>query len=194
MANPRSVLAGRVVQAIAMRCGGVGRRWAFGQMYKSGRWVFDDRCEDLIAIIEQYANHGHILMFGCGTASILSHLNPDAFEQALGVDLSPVAIAIAERKYATPKIRFLVGDMLEYSFQNPVDAILFSESLYYVKLSRCEAFLKRAGQNLTASGRMIATIAHPARHLEHIELVRRAFTVSKEGPLDGSERYLMVFR
>jgi trans-aconitate methyltransferase len=190
----RSILAGRGIQGIAMRCGRVGRRWAFNQMYKSGKWLFDDRGEDLIAAIEQYAHNGHILAFGCGTASILSHLNPDAFEDALGVDLSPVAIAIAKRKYESPKIHFLVGDMLEYSFQHPVDVILFSESLNYIKLSLCEAFLKRARENLTATGRIVATIAHPRRHAAHIELVKRAFQITKEGRLGGSERYFVVFR
>ena len=162
-------------------------------MYKNGRWLFDDRSRELIAAIEMYASKGNILILGCGTASIVSYLNEDTFGYLLGVDLSPVAIAKA-RERCNHKIHFQVGDMLEYHCQRKFDVILFPESLYYITPSQRESLLKRLTRNLTVGGRVIVTIYDPKQYMNIIEGIREAFAVTKEETMEGTERYLMVFR
>ena len=164
-------------------------------MYKSGRWLFDDRSRELIAAIERYALKGNILILGCGTASIVSHLNRDTFEYLLGVDLSPVAIAKARDRCGNEKIHFQVGDMLEYHCQRKQDVILFPESIYYITSTQGESLLKRLSQHLTIGGRIIITIYDPKRHMNIIAMIRRGFRAHlKEETIPGTGQCLMIFR
>lgn len=174
-------------------CGKTLRRTAFDQMYQSGRWDFDDKTTELIEIIEGYARNGAILILGCGTASIVRHLNQSTFQYLLGVDMSPVAISKAS-KQANTKIHFEVGDIEELRCQQAFDVILFSESLYYLKTAKAETVLGRLQRDLRPGGCIIATFYDPKPYKDVIEMISGGFDVLKQGTFTGSNRYFLVFR
>lgn len=174
-------------------CGRRVRRWAFDQMYRSGKWDFDDKSPELITAIEDYSSKGAILILGCGTASIVRHLNQDAFQYLLGIDMSPEAISRANR-HSNGKVHFEVGDVLEYQCQRNFDVILFPESLYYIKATEQEGLLKRLSRHLNPEGCIMVTVVNPKGYGDIIQMVRTSFKVLREACFNGEDRFLLAFR
>lgn len=189
----RRFLTMRGVCYIATRfCGATIRQLAFDEMYKSGKWNFHERRNELTTTVEKYAAKGSILMVGCGTATILECLGQDTYSYLCGLDISAEAISKAS-KYANDKIKFEVGDIQDYQCDRKFNVILFSESFYYIPRSRQESLLNRLCQSLTPDGCIIVTLSDPDRYADIIKLIEGKFRCIKSGPFVGSKRYMLVF-
>jgi SAM-dependent methyltransferase len=191
----RKLLCVPGIQYLATRFGSASlRRWSFDEKFRSGHWSFTSApSSELVQVVERYAQGGHILMLGCGGGAIAGALRPDSFASFLGVDLSPEAVSRAGR-HANHKVRFQVGDMLQFECEQKFDVILFSESLYYLRPRQRRPLLARVAQALTPSGQIVVTIAQPQRFADILRMIRRDFDVAEDRNLAGSPRHLLVFR
>jgi trans-aconitate methyltransferase len=189
------LLCTRFVHFFATRlCWGRLRSLSFDEKYRSGQWNFvEDPHSELVTLIEERAANGHILILGCGMASITTSLNPARYKSIVGIDLSPVAIGKA-RQYANEKIRFEVGNMLTYTPDKKFGIMLFSESLYYVAGRKRVPLLKRLRDYLAPGGYIIVTIAQPERFAGLLNEMRSDFDVIEDRYFTDSRRFLIVFR
>ena len=190
----RKLLAVPGIQYLATRFGSAAlRRWGFDEKYRSGAWSYAaEPSAELVQIVERYARGGRVLMLGCGTGSIATVLRPDSFASFLGVDLSPEGVARANRQ-CNSKVRFRVGDMLQFQSEQKFDVILFSESSYYLRPWRRRPLLARITRMLAPRGRIIVTIAQPRRFAGILRMVRRHFRVLEDRCFKDSQRHLLVF-
>jgi trans-aconitate methyltransferase len=174
--------------------GGRIRSLSFDEKYRSGQWNFvADTQSELVSVLKNYACNSHILILGCGTASITGVLEPSKYASILGIDLSSVAISKA-MQYANEKVHFEVGDMLDYEPNQKCSVILFSESLYYVSTRHRMPLLRRLSQHLTVDGCLIVTISQPDRYARLLKAIRTNFQTMEDRPFRGSRGHLIVFR
>jgi 2-polyprenyl-6-hydroxyphenyl methylase/3-demethylubiquinone-9 3-methyltransferase len=177
------------------RFGGAAlRKKCFDEKYLSGDWDFAGNPDSALAVVvEKYAAGGHILILGCGSASMVGGLSPNSFQTLLGIDISPEAVKRASRQ-KSEAVRFEVGDISKYKCGRKYDVILFSESIYYVNPLRRKRLLKYLADNLTGQGRIIVTIAQPERYAGILKMIRRNFQVAEDRNFQDSPRRLLVFR
>jgi trans-aconitate methyltransferase len=189
----QKLLALKGIHWLATRFGGSKLSgMSFDEKFRRKDWDFTGESPDLVELVEKHSSKGHLLLMGCGTAPIVSALNPDSYDSLLGVDLSTEAVSIASQR-ANERIRFEVGDMNRHRFSRDYNVILFSESLYYVHWFKRKKLLGRMQQHLAPGGRIIVTIADPKRYSDILSMVRRNFTVDVDRPIRSSERHVLVF-
>jgi trans-aconitate methyltransferase len=180
-------------QFFATRFGGSSlRRISFDEKFRRGDWNFSPGAE-FTQTLERYGNGGDILMLGCGSASVAGAMKSESYRSILGLDISGEAINRAS-KHQSDRIKFELGDMETFECPRQFDAILFSESLYYVGPFKRLPLLKRLAKSLTTTGVIIVTIAQPGRYSNLIEIIRREFDVVEDRKFSGSDRQLLVFR
>ena len=109
------------------------------------------------AFAARVAKPGRLLDLACGVGYGTRHLlaqNP-ALGPALGVDVSPDAVAYANAHYAGPKLRFLAADALCFEDADGFDTVVSLETIEHVPdpaaLFAKLASLLRAGGRLGAS-------------------------------------------
>ncbi len=128
-------------------------RWNY--QYEKGKWEFlkqpdeDERFQTVIRFIEQYKLGGNLLEIGCGEALLQQKINSNHYAHFTGIDVSDIAIENANR-YKNSKTAYWVADMETYVPSHLMDAIIFTESIYYSKnpaklLQRYRQFLKSEG-------------------------------------------------
>jgi 2-polyprenyl-3-methyl-5-hydroxy-6-metoxy-1,4-benzoquinol methylase len=170
------------------------RKLAFDEKYSSGDWDFsNDGPKELMKLVESHANKGHILIMGCGGASILKDISPEAYASVLGVDLSTEAIRLA-CQYAGPKISFQQADMTKFNFPRAYDLVLFSESIYYIPFLHRKRYLQKICQHLTHGGSILVTISQSKRYRNIFSMIRNSFEVLTDRQLTGSTRRLILFQ
>lgn len=192
--NIKKVFAHRGIHYILTRFGGpVLRRQAFDQKYNSGHWNYFDKEDrtEIVKVIEKYARYGHILDMGCGTGTLASMINPDAFEYYLGVDASEEAISRAQR-HRSKKIHFVVSDIQSYRSKGTFDIIVFEESLYYIPFCRLR-LLQRCARWLRPKGVLVVSVADPRRFGRMVKMIRRNFQIVDERHFSNSQRLFLVF-
>jgi 2-polyprenyl-3-methyl-5-hydroxy-6-metoxy-1,4-benzoquinol methylase len=169
------------------------KKLAFDEKFRNGDWKFSkDGTGELAVLVNRHAANGDLLIMGCGGAAILEELKLEKFSSVLGVDLSSEAIDLAQR-YAASNVAFQQADMVGFQCSKPYDAILFSESLYYVPFYDCRGFLDRLCKHLKPAGCIIVTVAQPRRHHKMIAMIRQHFTILEDRQFPGSERHLITF-
>jgi SAM-dependent methyltransferase len=191
----KSLLSAKgVLYFLTRYAGSAMRRCSFDQYYKSGRWDYldSDHSEEMVKIVEKYANKGRILDMGCGPGILVGLLNPGSFEYYRGVDASSQAIAMA-RKRASEKVNFELGDIQSYKCEDDFDLIVFEESLYYAPFFRYQ-LLKRYARRLRPEGVFIVTVADPNRFRRMIRMIRKKFPIVEDRYFKNSSRLLLVFR
>lgn len=173
------------------------RGWAFAREYQKGRRNCSGDSHSsqsqTVSAAEEYARKGRILDLGCGADPLAFHLNPDRFESYLGVDVSPLAISMAQKR-KSPKINFEIGDLRHYKCKEKYDLIVFEESLYYVPFFR-RRLLRRYARRLRPGGLFLVTIRDPDRFRGMIRMIRKNFQVVEDrfaSPTGG--RLILVFR
>ena len=193
----RTILHVPGIHWISTRVGGKAlRSLSFDEKFRSGDWSFDGECPDLVRIVETLRAGGNVLLMGCGTAPIATILAPASFATILGVDLSKEAILRARARVPecdSARIRFELGDMLDYQPNQPFDVVLFSESIYYAPRPARQTLLERIRENLTSRGKIIVTIAQPDRYAGILKMIRERFCVELDRPLEGGKRHVLVF-
>ena len=111
-------------------------RWNDG--YRRGKWEgLKDREEEprldaVVRMLRKYCPQARILEIGCGEALLQRRLAPNDFSRLVGIDLSDVVIEQAQ-KFASPNVTYLTDDMRSYQPTETFDAILFTESINYVR-------------------------------------------------------------
>jgi 2-polyprenyl-6-hydroxyphenyl methylase/3-demethylubiquinone-9 3-methyltransferase len=124
------------------------RKKCFDEKYLNGEWDYSGKPDfPLAVVVEKYAAAGHILILGCGSASVVGALKPGSFQTLLGIDLSPEAVKLASRQ-KSEAVRFEVGDIAEFKCGRKYDVILFAESIYYVSPLRRKKLLKYLAERI----------------------------------------------
>jgi trans-aconitate methyltransferase len=168
------------------------RRTSFDEKFRKGDWIFTGENPDLVQLVEKYSSHGHILALGCGTAAIAGALKLESFQSFLGVDLSSEAISRAS-KYANHKIRFETGDMMQYHCARKYNVILFPNSLNYASWHSRKKLLRGSSGSLDQGGRIIVSLAQPARYAGMIKMIRKSFAVEVDRDLESAGGRVLVF-
>ena len=134
-------------------------RW--NHQYSTGRWEGlkapreQARFETCIALLRRHASGGDLLEIGCGEGLLLQRLSPADYRQFVGVDISGVAIQRATG-LANPRANFLIADMQRLELEQKFDAVIFTESIYYV--SRCDELLRRYAHFLRDHGVFVVSV------------------------------------
>jgi SAM-dependent methyltransferase len=169
--------------------------------FANGRWdVLDTTTNDCVySRIERAANGGSILDLGCGSGSTVNELDESSFSEYVGVDISEVAIAKAQRRTEANgrahKCRFLQGDVTAFEPTREFDVILFRDSIYYIKRQRIVATLMRYSQWLREDGVFIVRIWDGRGKLkEFAEVIKRNFDIVEEYQHQESGAVVLVFK
>ncbi len=106
------------------------------KQYLTGRWSYLNQLPDLshYSIIEGYCQYvsakGRILDVGCGEGVLQQRLSVLPYDRYTGIDVSSVAIDIANKNYSNDRTEFFVADARTYESSMVYDLIIFNESLY----------------------------------------------------------------
>jgi SAM-dependent methyltransferase len=161
--------------------------------YSRGRWdcLLTTVGDVVYGYIEKYANKGSTLDLGCGSGNTGNELDPTAYGDYTGVDISDVAIEIARRRTGengrADKNKYLEADISDYVPTQQFNVILFRESLYYVPRARIKGMLDRYSQYLRESGVFIVRIWNVSADSKTIEIVDTI-----ESGFEVVEKYLSV--
>ncbi|MCD6010575.1 MAG: putative methyltransferase [Flavipsychrobacter sp.] len=135
MAVNSSSVSAKIISFIKRK---TSQQYRFNQQYSGTYWDGLRNIEDLgrysviVGYIRFFFKHARILDLGCGEGILRERLSPSDFAYYLGVDISDVAIANAQ-KNADAKTGFITGDIGKLDLDEPFDAIVYNESLYYLK-------------------------------------------------------------
>ena len=134
-------------------------RW--NHQYAAGDWEMlkapgeHARFDACITLLRRHAAGGSLLEIGCGEALLQRRLAPEDYRRFVGVDISDVAITRAQA-FADHRVRYLVADMRELELDEKFDAVIFTESIYYVP--HCDQLLRNYGRFLKPGGVFVISI------------------------------------
>lgn len=97
----------------------------------------------------QSGKKARILEVGCGTGWLAADLTQ--FGSVLGVDLSPTAIEIAERRRSAAK--FICGNFSELELEKGFDFVVTADTISHV--ADQDAFIRRIGELLRPNGTLL---------------------------------------
>ncbi|MGE3840319.1 MAG: cyclopropane-fatty-acyl-phospholipid synthase family protein [Vicinamibacterales bacterium] len=112
-----------------------------------------------------------LLDLGCGVGTSLTYLlqhHPDA--TGIGVSISPVQVALAERQ-AHARARFVRADFCRDPLPTPVDFAYAIEA--FVHASTADAFFATVARSLRPEGRLVIVDDFLASAAQHSAVVRR---------------------
>lgn len=118
------------------------------------------RYETLTAAIEDGGRTGSLLDLGCAHGRLLDQLDPKGHPRYVGVDISPAAIATAQRAHAGSGAGFVAADIRSWSAETTFDSIVFNEVLYY--FTRPSSLVRRYAHRLSPGGAMYVSMYQPA--------------------------------
>src|SRR4051794_10505900 len=110
---------------------------AWDGQYARGRWDHVGQLPELarfsllVGYLQHFAPGGSILDLGCGQGFLLQRLQLRDYSRYVGIDFSSAAIQKAT-DLQLPKAAFATADIDAYVPAAPFDAIVFTESLYYL--------------------------------------------------------------
>jgi 2-polyprenyl-3-methyl-5-hydroxy-6-metoxy-1,4-benzoquinol methylase len=116
------------------------------------------------SLIRHYAPGPRVLDIGCGTGALAAPLH-ESLGPALGyvgIDLSATAVRMAEERrdasdgLLRESVEFTAADFDEFVPSGPLDAVVFSESLYYAADTR--ATVQRYTASLNEGGIIIVSM------------------------------------
>jgi SAM-dependent methyltransferase len=130
----------------------LGNQGAFDAIYRDGdpwasadpRYRYQRQKYDVIASLLPRRRFTSALDLGCGTGLLASRLAARA-DAVLGMDISPAAVAQAERSHANiPNLRFTQGDIthLPPELDGTFDLLVLADTLYYLPPPLDDATLK----------------------------------------------------
>jgi 2-polyprenyl-3-methyl-5-hydroxy-6-metoxy-1,4-benzoquinol methylase len=145
-------LAARLTRGVR-RALGVDKEKRWNTEYAEGGWQWLRNLDELAhhCVLAGYVSYlkpgGSVLDVGCGEGVFQEQLR-GAAGRYLGVDFEE-PIRQAQHK-VTDQVRFVVGDMNEFTTSDRFDVIVFNESIYYLHdlmagLARYEPFLNDDG-------------------------------------------------
>ncbi|MBS0630938.1 MAG: class I SAM-dependent methyltransferase [Verrucomicrobia bacterium] len=144
-------------------------RW--NHQYASGRWERlkapqeAARLDACATLLRRHVPGGRLLEIGCGEALLQQRLASGDFSRFVGVDISAVAIERARVITANdPRVTYLTADMRELELAEKFDAVIFTESIYYVPDPA--AVLRRYARLLDPDGVFVVSIFQNKRGAE----------------------------
>ena len=69
---------------------------------------------------------------GCGNGWVVRRVAEQACDCAVGIDIAPQMIKVAQERRQRETENYIVGDFCHYSFRQRFDIIFSMESIYYV--------------------------------------------------------------
>lgn len=130
---------------------------AWDRQFSQGQWAYMDVETSRYAVIVGYLlalKAADILDMGCAEGYLHRRFKPYGYRRYVGVDISEVAISnIADRN--DERTQFVQGDGDTYQPDGQFDAIVFNESLYYLRDS--VASLRRYANSLSPGGHLIVS-------------------------------------
>jgi trans-aconitate methyltransferase len=137
--------------------------WDFS--YLNGTWrdfPSDDQAPRYRAVAEAIDQAltapGAILDIGCGNGVLAHYLSPAAVARYVGVDISGVAVAAAQRACTGLGADFLVADLRRWEPHATAAVLVFNESLYY--LLRPVQVVHRYAAGLYPGGTIVVSMYH----------------------------------
>jgi 2-polyprenyl-3-methyl-5-hydroxy-6-metoxy-1,4-benzoquinol methylase len=137
------------------------------RQYKAGEWDYLDGLEesDRYSVIIGYIRHcftrAEILDVGCGHGRLLALLHPSWFSRYTGVDVCQEAIDRASRLNVS-NATFVTDDLEQWAPPDPVDVIVFNESLYHAR--NPAAIVSRYAPALKPGGKIIVSMHEGGNH------------------------------
>jgi SAM-dependent methyltransferase len=169
--------------------------------FEGSRWdCLDTTANDCVySRIERCVNGGSILDLGCGSGNTANELDGSAFSEYTGVDISQVAILRAQERTMENgrghKCQFVQDDVISYEPAKKVDAILFRDSIYYIKRPQIRSVLTRYSKWLKEDGVFIVRIWNGRGKLrEFVNIIGKNFDISEEYRHEETGAVVLVFR
>ena len=113
-------------------------KYNFNLQYENKEWDSLRSLADLgrysliVGYVKFFFPNARILDLGCGEGILQERFTASDYASYLGVDISEVAIGSA-KKNENAKTRFTVGDLDRLSVEGKFDAIIYNESMCYMK-------------------------------------------------------------
>jgi len=82
--------------------------------------------------LENIKESDNVLDIGCGNGFISYKISKKA-KEIVGIDINPENIKIALKEYKANNIKYILGDITEYKFENKFDVIIMSNVLEHIK-------------------------------------------------------------
>lgn len=175
-------------------------RAVWDREFSAGRWRYIDETDHdpVYRYIATYCRQGSILDLGCGAGNTGNELPLGVYREYVGVDLSAVAVAIAQRRTQengrSHLNRYQQGDIATYRPLAAFDVILFRESIWYLRPGRLKGVLDRYKAYLSPAGVFIVRMHDRERLRRIVMAIRRHYSVVDEyHPNDGAD-IILVFR
>lgn len=143
--------------------------------------------DDLLESLDPLKPDSAILDLGCGTGNLRAALRMRGWKgHFIGVDVSQVAIETA-RKSEDENSEWHVSTIENFPIPTQMlDAVVFCESIYYVKQEALSTLLRRCHQPLALGGRIISRIWDPDEHHDYVKVLL------KSGAEDSSPLYILT--
>jgi ubiquinone/menaquinone biosynthesis C-methylase UbiE len=108
-------------------------------------------------LISETGKAGKILDLGCGEGTRLANLlrrtsNKGHVKEVIGIDVNPVAIKLARRKY--PQLKFVVGTMTHLPFADDYFDLVYS-AYVFEHLTQPESAIREAARVVRPNGKII---------------------------------------
>jgi trans-aconitate methyltransferase len=177
------------LQRSVLSLGGLERTiWNF--QYSRGAWLEKERSPFVIELISRYCKGGKLIEFGCGSGLLPTLLPPGTFSSYTGIDISDVAIGLAEQR-CLPHCEFKPGRMEDWKGDKSVSLVVAEEVIYYLTPENQERFLRCCRESLHSSGAMLIVVHDSNKHAETLDRCRRAGVIVSED-IRGRRVYLTL--
>jgi 2-polyprenyl-6-hydroxyphenyl methylase/3-demethylubiquinone-9 3-methyltransferase len=177
------------------------KRFLWNVEFSRGRWsCLESSPGDVVyPYIEKYANQGSILDLGCGSGSTGNELDPSAYRDYTGVDISDVAIEKAktgaELNGRADKNEYRQSDLLRYLPTRQFDVILFRDSIYYVAPTKIKGMLERYSKYLKQNGVFIVRMySADGKYRSIVDTIESSFAVLEKHFSNEPTTAVIVFR
>jgi SAM-dependent methyltransferase len=154
----------------------------------------------ICVVVEQYSRGGDILDLGCSDGHIGLGLNTDAYHTYTGVDISKIAtdVAFAKVRSIAPerahRNKFCVHDIGRWTPSDPLDVILFKDSIYYLPKSDLRESLSHYSRYLKEGGVFIVQMDNIQRHGWIRAYIRENFKMIEDRESVEADHMTLVFR
>ncbi len=162
----------------------------WNRQYSRGRWQEDQRSPAVIELTTRLCRGGKLVEFGCGSGLLPLLLPVGTFSNYLGVDVSDVAIRLANKR-ETVNCQFRQQRMQDWKGDENVSLILAEECLYYLGPEEQRRFLKLCRDSLVPEGTILVIVHDQNKHKATLEVCRRTCHVRFE-QARGKRAYLVL--
>jgi demethylmenaquinone methyltransferase/2-methoxy-6-polyprenyl-1,4-benzoquinol methylase len=167
--------------------------------YKAGAAEYDrpyEECEDLqelLTVVDELPIAGDVLELACGPGQWTPRLAARA-HSVTAVDVAAEVLALARARTASPTVRFLEADLLEWQPPRRYDTVFFAFWLSHVPPARLPAFWDTVAAALAPGGKAIFIDDGPAAAAGEEVLANQPAPAALRRLDDGSQyRIVKVF-